>query len=181
MLDEIYLVYLGYLMDHGHYSFITDKLPDNYKRVGLISLLFPNARIIYCKRNPLDNAISQFNLLFSGRYGYSCDLFNLGVRHVEMERLMAHWKSLRPQHILDIQYETLIHDQEPQTRRLLDFLDLPWDEHCLRFFESERSVHTASHSQVRKPMYSGSIGRWKHYEKYLGPLYRGLRWPQGSR
>ena len=108
MLAEKYLVYLGYLMDHGHYSFITDKLPDNYKRVGLISLLFPNARIIYCKRNPLDNAISQFNLLFSGRYGYSCDLFNLGVRHVEMERLMAHWKSLRPQHILDIQYETLI-------------------------------------------------------------------------
>ena len=93
---------------------------------------------------------------------------------------MAHWKSLRPQHILDIQYETLVHAQEPQTRRLLDFLGLPWDESCLRFFESERSVHTASHSQVRKPMYSGSIGRWKHYEKHLGPLYRGLRWPHGN-
>ena len=181
LLAGKYLDYLGDLTNHGQYPFVTDKMPDNFERVGLIWLLFPNARIIYCKRNPLDNAVSQFNLLFPGGYGYTCDLFNLGVRHVEMERLMVHWKSVCPRHILDIQYEALVHAQEPQTRRLLDFLDLPWDEHCLRFFESERSVHTASHSQVRKPMYSGSIGRWKHYEKYLGPLYRGLRWPQGSR
>jgi len=93
---------------------------------------------------------------------------------------MAYWKSVRAQHILDIQYEMLVRDQEQQPRRLLKFLSLPWDERCLRLFESERSVHTASHSQVRTAMYSGSIGRWKHYQKHLEPLHRGLRWPEGS-
>jgi tetratricopeptide (TPR) repeat protein len=180
LLARKYLDYLGDLSDHGQYSCIIDKTPDNYEHIGLISLLFPNARFIHCQRNPLDNAVSMFSLMFPDRHGYCYDFFNLGARYAGKERLMAHWKSARPQHILDIEYETLVHDQEQQTRRLLEFLGLPWDDRCLKFFESEHSVHTASHSQVRKPMYTSSIGRWKHYAKHLEPLHRGLRWPESN-
>lgn len=180
LLAEKYLGYLDALAEHRPWTYVTDKLPGNYERIGLISLLFPEARIIHCQRDPLDNAISQFSLLFQGAIEYSHDLFNLGAHYAEYQRLMAHWRTLMPERILDIRYEALVADHATETRRLLDFLQLPWNPDCLRFFESRRTVRTASDLQVRQPIYTTSIGRWKHYERHLEPLRRGLRWPDGA-
>ena len=151
-------------------------MPDNYERIGLISLLFPNARIIHCQRDPLDNSISQYGLLFPGGVDYSYDLFNLGAHYSQYQRLMRHWRDVLPGQMLDLDYEDLVSDQEGVSRRLLDFLGLPWNERCLKFYKSDRTVRTASEFQVRKPLYSSSIGRWKHYEKHLKPLFEGLQW-----
>jgi Flp pilus assembly protein TadD len=178
VLAKKYLDYLEVLAEHGPYTYVSDKLPSNYERIGLIALLFPHARIIHCHRDPLDNAISQFSLLFQGAIEYSHDLFNLGAHYAEYQRLMEHWHSLMPERILEVSYESLVADYAAETRRLLDFLQLPWDEDCLRFFAAQRTVRTSSDLQVRQPIYATSIGRWKHYEKYLEPLRRGLRWPE---
>ena len=176
LLARKYLSYLEVLADHGPYTYISDKMPSNFERIGLISLLFPHARIIHCQRDPLDNAISQFSLLFQGAIEYSHDLFNLGAHYAEYQRLMTHWRKLFPERILDVHYETLVANHAAETRRLLDFLQLPWEPDCLRFFDVRRTVRTSSDLQVRKPIYATSIGRWKHYEEYLEPLRRGLRW-----
>ncbi len=178
LLAGKYLGYLDVLSDQGACTYVTDKLPGNYERIGLISLLFPQARIIHCQRDPLDNAVSQFSLLFQGAIEYSHDLFNLGAHYAEYRRLMAHWQNLMPERILDVSYEALVANHAAETRRLLDFLQLPWDPDCLKFFEAQRTVRTSSDLQVRQPIYTSSIGRWKHYEKYLEPLRRGLRWPE---
>ncbi|MFZ0468088.1 MAG: sulfotransferase [Thiogranum sp.] len=175
-----YLDYLDVLAEHRPYTYVSDKMPGNYERIGLIALLFPQARIIHCRRDPLDNAVSQFSLLFQGALDYSHDLFNIGAHYAGYERLMTHWRNLIPERILDISYEAMVADHEGETRRMLEFLELPWDPDCLSFFESRRTVRTSSDLQVRTPIYTSAIGRWKHYEKYLEPLRRGLRWPDDN-
>ena len=150
-------------------------MPSNYERIGLIATLFPNARIIHCRRDPLDNAISQYSLLFQGNMEYSHDLYNLGAHYANYQRLMTHWKTCLPGRNMDVDYETLVADHESETRRLLTLLELPWDEACLNFFDARRAVRTSSDFQVRSPIYSTSVGRWKHYEKFLEPLHRGLQ------
>jgi tetratricopeptide (TPR) repeat protein len=175
ILSEKYLAYLATLSDQGGYRYITDKMPSNYERIGLIAALFPKAHIIHCRRNPLDNAISQFCLLFQGSMEYSHDLYNLGTHYADYQRLMAHWQACLPGRILDVDYESLVADHESEIRRLLTFLELPWDATCLNFFNTKRAVRTSSDFQVRTPIYSTSVGRWKHYEKFLEPLQRGLR------
>jgi hypothetical protein len=175
MLSTKYLEYLDILSGHGQYSRVIDKMPDNFMRLGLISLLFPGARIIHCQRDPLDNCISQFNLLFPDRLGYSFDLYSLGAYTGQYQRLMRHWHNVMPVQILNVSYEKLVHDQEGGTRQLLGFVGLDWDEACLRFFESKRTVRTASEFQVRQPVYTSSVGRWKHYESFLAPFREGLQ------
>ena len=138
-LSEKYLAYLATLADHGDYRYISDKMPANYERLGLIAALFPRARIIHCRRDPLDNAVSQFCLLFQGNLEYSHDLYNLGTRYAEYRRLMAHWHQCLTGQILDIDYEKLVADNEAEIRRLLAFLDLPWDAACLEFFKARRA------------------------------------------
>ena len=174
-LGQDYLDYLIALADSGDYKYIINKWPNNYERVGLIARIFPNARFIHCQRDPLDNLISQYTLMFPNSVEYSYDLFNLGAHHTQYERLMHHWESVLPRRFIHIQYEELVADQEVWSRKLLGFLDLPWDPACLNFYESDRVVRTYSDAQVRKPMYSSSIDRWKHYEKFLAPMRRGLR------
>lgn len=174
-LSAKYLAYLAALSDNGDYRYISDKMPSNYERIGLIAALFPRARIIHCRRDPLDNAVSQFCLLFQGNMEYSHDLYNLGTRYADYQRLMAHWHRCLPGQILDIEYEQLVADDETEIRRLLDFLDLPWDTACREFFNTRRAVRTSSDFQVRTPIYATSVGRWKHYEKFLAPLQQGLR------
>jgi hypothetical protein len=181
VLAKKYLDYLDTLSGHGGYRHITDKMPSNYERLGLIALLFPQARIIHCRRDPLDNAISQYCLLFQGDMGYSRDLYNLGTHYADYRRLMEHWHACLPGRILDVQYETLVVDHEGEIRRLLDFAGLAWDPACLNFFDAKRAVRTSSDFQVRKPIYATSVGRWKHYEKYLEPLQRGLQDGAGGR
>ncbi len=149
---------------------ITDKMPDNVFSLGLIATLFPNARIIFCHREMRDTALSCYFQRFSATQSFASDLGDCATRWYETERLMAHWRRTLPLRMLDIQYEALVGDLEGQSRRLIDFLGLEWEPACLNFHETERSVVTASIWQVRQPIYTGSIGRWRNYAKHLGPL-----------
>lgn len=153
---------------------ITDKMPHNFVNLGLIALLFPNAPIIHCKRDALDNCLSIFFQNFGGEHPYAYDLANLGHHHRQYQRLMAHWHEVLPGRILDINYEDTIVDPEYWSRRLIDHVGLEWDDACLAPHKQERTVKTASHWQVRQPIYKTSVQRWKHYEKYLGPLKETL-------
>jgi hypothetical protein len=154
---------------------ITDKMPQNFLYLGLIGQLFPRARIIHCSRHPLDTALSIYFQQFIEAHTYSFDLENIGHYYNEYRRLMQHWKNILDIPILDISYQNLVEDFEGTCRRMVGFLDLEWDERCLQFHRSERKIATASFDQVRSPIYSSSLGRWKHYERHLGPLIRVLK------
>jgi tetratricopeptide (TPR) repeat protein len=153
---------------------VTDKLPNNFQRLGLIALLFPNARIFHCRRDPLDTCLSCYFQEFAHGQPFSFDLGFLGRFYRDYERLMAHWRTVLPTPPLDVPYEALVADQEGWSRRLVAHIGLDWDERCLAFHRAERQVHTASFWQVRQPIYSSSIGRWRHYAKHLGPLFEAL-------
>jgi tetratricopeptide (TPR) repeat protein len=153
---------------------ITDKFPHNFLNLGLIALLFPNSPIIHCKRNAMDNCLSIFFQHFGGRHPYAYDLANLGHHYRQYERLMAHWHAVLPGRILDINYEDTIADPEYWSRKLIEHVKLGWDDACLAPHKQERTVKTASHWQVRQPIYKTSVQRWKNYEKHLGPLKEAL-------
>ena len=155
-------------------SRVVDKMPGNFAHLGLIELLFPDARVIHCKRDPLDTCLSAYFQDFSQSHAYSCDLAQLGAVYRQYSRIMAHWKETLRIPVLDIQYEDLVSDQEGVSRRLIEFCDLDWDDQCLKFHETRRHVATASYDQVRQPLYKRSVGRWKHYEKHLAPLLEAL-------
>jgi len=173
-LSGKFLDFLGALSGQAPYSRIIDKCPGNFERIGLISTLFPNARFIHCQRNPLDACLSIFTLRFPGKIHYGYDLETLGGYYQQYLRLMEHWKSLIPDRIIDIPYEQLVRDQEGWSRKLIDFSGVKWNEDCLRFYETRRAINTASGLQVRRPVYTDSIGRWKHYDEFLTPLKKGL-------
>ncbi|MEW9806717.1 sulfotransferase [Mesorhizobium sp. ZMM04-5] len=153
---------------------IVDKMPHNFQHVGMIALLFPNAKIIHCTRDPIDNCVSCFFNTFNENHGYNTDLHTLGLYYREYRRLMQHWNTLLPGRIFEANYETMIADQEAETRRLIEFLGLPWDDACLRFYETDRSVTTPSRWQVRQPIYRSSVKRWKKYEHKIQPLIESL-------
>jgi tetratricopeptide (TPR) repeat protein len=155
---------------------ITDKLPNNYEFVGVISKVFPGARFIHCVRNPLDVCVSCFLLDFVGdvNHGYSYDLVHLASRYRVYERYMAHWRSIGSIPILDVRYEKLIADAEGGARRIIDFIGLDWDDACAESHKTERAVSTLSSDQVRKPMYTSSRSRWRNYERHIGVLIDAL-------
>ncbi len=153
---------------------ITDKMPMNYMNVGLISLMFPEARIIHCTRNPLDTCISCYGNAFSSRMAYTSDLSDLGHAYGQYQRIMKHWESVNTIPIMELNYEDLVSDPEPQLRRVMEFIDMPWDDACLSFHESKRINVTPSIDQVREPLYRGSMGRAGHYDAHLGPLKQAL-------
>jgi len=135
------------------------------------ALMLPNARIIHVKRNPVDTCLSCFTKLFSGTLNQTYDLSELGRYYVDYSRLMEHWRKVLPAGtFLDVQYEDVIADQETEARRMIDFCGLDWNDACIDFYKHKRSVGTASVSQVRQPIYKSSVERWRHYEKFLGPL-----------
>jgi tetratricopeptide (TPR) repeat protein len=153
----------------------TDKLLANYNYVGLIHLALPNARIINVQRNTLDTCLSIFSIDFDDPPGFAYDLGELGRFYRAYERLMAHWRAVLPEGaMLDVRYEDMVDDSEAQARRMLAFCGLPWDDACLAFHRQERVVRTASAYQVRQPIYRQSLGRWRAYEKHLGPLLEAL-------
>jgi hypothetical protein len=156
---------------------VTDKMPTNFFYLGMIALLLPKARIIHCRRDPLDTCLSCYFTNFRNRPAHACDLEDLGIYYRHYQRLMEHWQGVLPLEILEVRYEDLVEDLPAQTRRLLDFCGLPWDERCLRYYENQRPVQTSSVWQVRQPIYTTSIGRWRHYEKYLQPLLDALESP----
>ncbi len=160
---------------------VVDKLPDNMVLIGLISRLFPRARIIYCSRDPRDISISCFFQMFvEGAQHFAYDLADCGKRCVQVRRLAEHWLKLFPHHMIEVNYEKLVGDLEGESRRIIDFLGLEWEPSCLDFHQTERTVATVSHWQVRQPIYSSSVGRWRKYEKHLGPLFAALKAPSDS-
>ena len=158
----------------GDVTRILDKMPSNFLHLGLVALLFPKARIIHCCRDPLDTCLSVFFQNFSGVHEYAYDLYEIGTYYRQYDRLMAHWRSVLPLKLYEIQYEQLVSHLDAKARELIDFLELDWDDSCLRFDRNSRSVTTSSAWQVRQPVYGTSVRRWQNYEKYLGPLKRGL-------
>jgi hypothetical protein len=142
---------------------------------GLIHLALPNAKIIHTLRDPLDTCMSCFSKLFAATQNHTYDLGELGRYYKRYEHLMAHWRRiLPPGRILDVQYEEVVADLETQARRILAYCELPWDDRCLSFHETDRPVRTASATQVRQPIYQSSVGRWHDYEAFLGPLLSAL-------
>ncbi len=169
---EAYLALLQKL--GGDAARVTDKMPDNIVWLGLIARLYPGARVVICRRDPRDVGVSCYFQSFGAGLGWSNDLADCAFRIQEVERLWRHWQTVLPLRILELQYEALIADLEGESRRLIDFIGLPWDPSCLAFHETERPVVTASLWQVRQPLYSSSVGRWRHYRRHLGPLLEGL-------
>ncbi|WP_299436078.1 sulfotransferase [uncultured Rhodospira sp.] len=149
---------------------VSDKLPDNAMRLGLIALLFPKARVIVCRRDPMDTALSLFQQNFADGVPYANGLETIGQAILQHARIMAHWRVVLPAWMLEVDYETLVTDLEGEGRRLIDFLGLPWDDAVLRFHETERAVYTASKWQVRQPVFTGSVGRWRRYAEHLAPV-----------
>ncbi len=155
----------------------TDKMPLNFQHLGLITLLFPRARVIHCLRDPMDTCLSCYFQNFSTRNFFSFDLARVGLYYRQYERLMAHWKTVLDRPMLEVRYEDHVAEPERVCREMLDFLELDWDPACLRFHESRRFMRTASKDQVRKPIYTTSSGRWRNYERHLGPLMEALAKP----
>jgi tetratricopeptide (TPR) repeat protein len=150
---------------------ITDKMLGNIRFAGLIHLVLPNAYMIHVRRDPIDTCFSCYSALFQNSLRYIYDLGELGRYYAAYEVLMAHWRAVLPEGaMLEVQYEDLVDDFEVQARRIVEFCGLDWDERCLAFYKTERSVHTASAAQVRQPLYRSSIGRWRHYKEQLRPL-----------
>jgi tetratricopeptide (TPR) repeat protein len=153
---------------------ITDKMPSNFMYLGLIATFFPNARIIHCRRDPLDVCLSIYFGEFGGHHPHAYDLEHLGLFYREYERIMEYWSHTLPLRIFDVRYEDVVDDVEGMTRRLIEFCGLPWDDRCLEFHKNERAVHTRSRLQVRQPIYRSSRGRWRPYARYLAPLADAL-------
>ncbi|MDD5247610.1 MAG: tetratricopeptide repeat protein [Rhodocyclaceae bacterium] len=153
---------------------ITDKMPANYLALGLIPLMLPQARIVHVKRNPVDTCLSCFTRLFNRHQDATYDLAELGRHYASYARLMQHWRAVLPGRFLEVQYEDIVADMEGQARRLIDFCGLEWDDACLAFHKTKRSIRTASVTQVRQPIYASSVERWRHYEAFLGPLLDAL-------
>jgi tetratricopeptide (TPR) repeat protein len=154
--------------------YVTDKMPQNFLALGLIALLFPEARVIHCLRDPLDTCLSCYFHDFTGYHPYAYRLESLGFYYRQYQRLMHHWRTVLSLPMLDVVYEDLVAGPKAATRQLLAFCGLDWDERCLRFYESERIVHTSSYQQVRRPIYKRSLGRWRQYVEHLEPLRRAL-------
>jgi tetratricopeptide (TPR) repeat protein len=154
---------------------IVNKLPLNFKYVGLIHLALPDARIIHIRRDPMDTCFSCFSLLFSGNQSFAYDLGELARYYRGYAALMGHWRSVLPQGIMiEVQYEDLVGDLDGHARTIVDHCRLPWEDACLAFHKTERPVRTASSVQVREPVYRTSVGRWRPYETFLRPLIEAL-------
>ncbi len=169
-LAEIYLLLTSSFGAEG--QLVVDKMPGNFFHIGLIVLMFPNAKIIHVKRNPMATCLSCYKQRFIEGHAYSYDLEDLGRYYLAYLDLMAHWRQVLPEgRMLEVEYEALTSDFEPQARRLIDYCGLEWDDACLKFHENKRAVRTASLAQVRKPIYTDSVSFWKNYEQQLRPLY----------
>jgi tetratricopeptide (TPR) repeat protein len=154
---------------------VTDKMPVNFRHLGLIALMLPRARIVHCRRHPLDTALSCFMHDFSGpELAFASRLDDIALYYGAYRELMDHWLTALDLRTIEVDYESLVCDLEGQARRLVEFLGLDWDARCLRFDELERTVNTASQSQVRRPLYATAVDRHRHYALELAPLAAAL-------
>jgi tetratricopeptide (TPR) repeat protein len=155
---------------------IVNKMPHNYLFAGLIHLALPNASIIHAVRDPVDTCVSCFSKLFADRMNYAYDLAELGRYYRGYQAVISHWQRvLPPGRMLEVRYEDVVADLEGQARRVVAHCGLEWDSRCLAFHQTSRAVRTASVMQVRQPIYNNSVGRWRRYESFLGPLLAQLQ------
>jgi len=152
---------------------VVDKMPANFLSLGLIHEALPRARIIHMRRNPIDTCLSIYFQHFRGVHSYARDLDDLAQYYAEYLRIMEHWRRILPAGaMLEVPYEGLVSEQEEWTRKLLDFVGIPWDPRCINFHETDRSVMSASKWQVRQRMSRSSVERWRNYERFVEPLRR---------
>ncbi|WP_170827007.1 tetratricopeptide repeat-containing sulfotransferase family protein [Magnetovibrio blakemorei] len=152
----------------------TDKMPGNFPYLGVVALAFPNARIIHCQRDPIDTCLANYRQMFTEQHRYTFDQGDLVRYFKAYSNLMAHWRSVMGAQILDVSYEALVENPEDQARRIIAFCDLPWEDECLNVGQSDRSIRTASASQVREGIHKNFVARWKRYEKHIQVLIEGL-------
>jgi cytochrome c-type biogenesis protein CcmH/NrfG len=163
--------YVAQLPDHdGAVRRVIDKTPDNLWHLAAIARLFPNARVIVCHRDPRDTCLSCLFQNFERPMPYSNDLMHCAQRVQEVGRLLDHWRSVLPIPVLEVHYEALVSDPDTEIRRLIAFVGLEWEPACLKFQDSGATVTSPSVWQVRRPLYTNSIGRWQHYQRHIAPL-----------
>ncbi len=150
--------------------YFIDKNPNNFIYAGLLKLMLPNAKIINARRHPLDSCFGSYKQLFASGQPFTYDLVELGDYYLNYQKLMDHWHEVLPGHVLDVQYENVVADLETEVRRILEYCQLPFEDSCLRFHETDRAVKTASSEQVRQPIYSSSVNLWRNYENHLDLL-----------
>ena len=151
-------------------AFFTDKMPANFPHAGLIHMLFPQAKIIDSRRHPVATCLANYRQLYAQGKNQSYDLTELGEYYLEYIKMMDHWDTVMPGVVLRVDYEDMVRDIDSQVARILDHCGLPFEESCLDFHKSERSVNTASSEQVREPIYDSALDFWRNYEPYLNEL-----------
>ncbi len=167
--------YLATLKRHSREAaYVVDKMPHNFELLGFIAILFPNAKIIHCKRDPMDTCVSCFTQQFTDAHGYNQDLTTLGRYYRAYDDLMSHWHAVLPGRIYDGHYERVIDDQATASHAPIDWIGVPWDDACQAFHTTERLVHTPSRWQVRQPIYKTSLRRWQKFADHLQPLQAAL-------
>ncbi len=171
-MAENYLCYINNINTEEDY--ITDKMPDNFQYLGLINLLFPQAKVIHCTRDPYDTCLSCYFQQFSGDYPYSYDLENLGSYYNLYQHLMNYWSDTLTIPVYKFEYETLVASPAKSISALLDFCSVKWDESCLQFNQTKRTVTTASAHQINQPLYKKSVNRWKNYQNHIQSLTKIL-------
>ena len=154
--------------------FFIDKMPNNFRHIGLIHLILPNATIIDARRDPMDCCFSGFKQLFAEGQDFTYGLTEIGRYYADYVALMDHWDRVLPGKVLRVRHEDVLDDLEGQTRRMLDHIGLPFEEACLEFHRTARAVRTASSEQVRRPINRSGQGAWKPYEPWLGDLKTAL-------
>jgi tetratricopeptide (TPR) repeat protein len=154
---------------------VVDKMPENFLYLGAISLIFPKAHVIHCRRNPIDTCLSNYFQRFHYGHQYSYSLKSLADYYRQYQRLMRHWREVVKIEILDVEYESLVDDPEGVSRKMIEFVGLTWDEECLSFYQSRRAIATASYDQASQPIYDRSKERWRHYEQHIEPLRQLLK------
>ena len=171
-LGEFYLA--STRVQRGELPFFIDKMPNNFLHIGLIHLILPNAKIIDARRHPMAGCFSGYKQLFAQGHSFTYDLSDAGHCYRNYVKVMDHWDAVLPGRVLRVQYEDVVADPETQVRRLLDYCKLPFEEQCLRFYETDRAIRTPSAEQVRQPIYKESVEQWRHYEAHLTPLKEAL-------
>ena len=176
IIPQLAAEYLSRLQQRAPGSrYITDKMPANFYAVGLIHLMLPHAKIIHVNRNPVDTCVSCFTRLFHRKQYSTYDLAELGQHYADYARLMQHWRKVLPRGaFLEVSYEDIVANLEAEARRLIAYCGLEWNDACLSFYNTNRAIRTASVMQVRQPIYTSSVERWRLYEAYLTPLLEAL-------
>ncbi len=147
-----------------------DKMPNNFPHIGFIHLILPNAKIIDARRHPMDACFSCYRQLFAQGQAFTYDLTDIGEYYLQYQRMMDHWDEALPGRVLTIQYEEVVSDFENQVHRILEYCGLPWEDTCLNYYDTDRPIRTASSEQVRQPIYTGSLHRWRKYVQHLDEL-----------